>query len=119
MDLHEEGSMKQWSSDRLVEDEMEGQEGWCFRLESGSSLDLMEDQNGPQWRFGKHMCIDYMSDYSFPDGCREEKNQDALDENIDEGILIERNGDLMQNGGPCEREFQFWSNERLEDGMET
>ena len=41
------------------------------------------------------MCIDYMSDYSFPDGCREEKNQDALDENIDEGILIERNGDLM------------------------
>ena len=41
------------------------------------------------------MCIDNMSDYSFPDGCREEKNQDALDENINEGMLIEWNGDLI------------------------
>ena len=34
-------------------------------------------------------------------------------------MLIEWNGDLMYNGGTCERELQFWSNERLEDGMET
>ena len=29
------------------------------------------------------------------------------------------NGDFMHNEGSCETELQFWRNERLEDGMET